>query len=175
MLVADAQREVRSVYAGGFFGQLVSGVLWLTSAALGTWRTPRAAILCLVIGGMLIFPLTTLLLRLSGRPASLSKGNPLNALALQLPLSMPLVAAITVHDRDWFYPSMMVLAGAHYLPFVFLYGMPMFGVLCGLLVTAGIAVAHHESVGFAHGGWVTGVILVVFAFVGRVLVGGRRG
>ena len=71
MDVQDAQREVRSVYVGGFWGQLVSSVIWLVSAALGTWVTPKASILTVVIGGFFIFPLTQMLLRLSGlRPLS---------------------------------------------------------------------------------------------------------
>ena len=41
MDVQEAQREVRSVYVGGFWGQLVSSVIWLVSAALGTWVTPK--------------------------------------------------------------------------------------------------------------------------------------
>jgi len=51
MDIQDAQREVRSVYIGGFWGQLVSSVIWLVSATLGTWVTPRASILTVVIGG----------------------------------------------------------------------------------------------------------------------------
>ena len=51
MLVEDAQREVRTVFVGGFWGQLVSSAIWLVSAALGTWATPRAAILAAVFGG----------------------------------------------------------------------------------------------------------------------------
>jgi hypothetical protein len=68
MDVHAAQRQVRSVYIGGFWGQLVSSVIWLVSAALGTWVTPKASILAVVIGGFFIFPLTQMLLRLSGRP-----------------------------------------------------------------------------------------------------------
>jgi hypothetical protein len=45
MDIQDAQREVRFVYIGGFWGQLVSSVIWLVSAALGTWVTPKASIL----------------------------------------------------------------------------------------------------------------------------------
>ena len=74
MQVQDAQREVRTVFVGGFWGQLVSSALWLASAALGTWMTPRAAIFALVVSGFFIFPLTQLLLRLTGRPASLPRG-----------------------------------------------------------------------------------------------------
>src|SRR5437764_160763 len=68
MEIEDAQREVRSVYIGGFWGQLVSAVIWLVSAALGTWVTPKASILAVVIAGFFIFPLTQMLLRLSGAP-----------------------------------------------------------------------------------------------------------
>jgi hypothetical protein len=40
MNIQYAQREVRAVYIGGFWGQLVSSVIWLVSAALGTRVTP---------------------------------------------------------------------------------------------------------------------------------------
>jgi hypothetical protein len=171
MLVAEAQREVRTVYAGGFFGQLVSGLLWLASASLGTWRSPRAAILLLVVGGFFIFPLVTALLRLLGRPASLTRQNPLRHLAMQvafvLPLSMPLVAPATTVRLNWFFPAMMVLLGAHYLPFTFLYGMRSFMPLSAVLVTAGLGLALWLPGTFSLGGWLTGALLLAFAFIGR--------
>src|SRR5688500_12958240 len=43
MLIADAQRDVRSTFLGGSVGQLVSAVLWAASAALATWGRPRQA------------------------------------------------------------------------------------------------------------------------------------
>jgi len=52
------QRDSRSVFIGGFWGQLISSVIWLISAALGTWVTPKASILTAVIAGFFIFPLT---------------------------------------------------------------------------------------------------------------------
>jgi hypothetical protein len=78
MNIQDAQREVRSVYIGGFVRQLVSSAIWLVSAALGTWVSPKASILTVVIGGFLIFALTQKLLRLSGRRASVSRDNLFN-------------------------------------------------------------------------------------------------
>ena len=77
MLVMDAQRDVRTVYMGGFVGQLVSAALWASSAAAAVFVSPRAGIQLLVLGGMLIFPLTQLALRIMRRPASLSAENPL--------------------------------------------------------------------------------------------------
>jgi len=59
MDIHDAQREVRSVYVGGFWGQLVTSVIWLLSAALGTWVSPKASILTAVIAGFTIAEATT--------------------------------------------------------------------------------------------------------------------
>jgi hypothetical protein len=142
MEIRTAQRDVQRTFLGGFPGQLVSGGVWLLSAAAATWLSPKAAILVLVLAGTVIFPLTQMLLRLMGRPASLPKGHPMNALAMQvaftLPLSFPLIFAATVHHLPWFYPAFMIALGAHYLPFVFLYGMPQFAALAAVLVAAGM-------------------------------------
>jgi uncharacterized membrane protein len=140
MDIADAQREMRYNFLGGFVGQLVSGVLWLISGALALWSTPAAAMGLLVIGGIFIFPMTQAGLRLMGRPGKVSDENGLNAL------------------------------GAHYLPFVFLYGMAMFAALAGLLWILGILLATHLVLGFSAGAWITGVILLIFAVVGRARV-----
>jgi hypothetical protein len=70
MLVSEAQREVRTTYSGGFFGQLVSGSVWLVSAALGVWGNSRSAIIALVVGGFFIFPLTTAILLIRGLPSA---------------------------------------------------------------------------------------------------------
>jgi hypothetical protein len=117
MLVQDAQREVRTVFVGGFWGQLVSSAIWLVSASLGTCATPRAAILAAVFGGFFIFPITLLLLRSTGGPAYLTKGNPLGYLgmliAFALPLTMLLLVPVTVFRLNWFYPALMILVGAH--------------------------------------------------------------
>lgn len=167
MLVRDAQREVRSVFLSGAIGQLVSGVLWAGSAALGTWGSPRRAILFLALGGVFIFPVTQLVLRLMGRRSSLSKENPLTGLAMQIaftvPLSLPLVGAATLHNVSWFYPALMVVVGAHYLPFIFLYGMWEFGVLAALLLGGGVALGMRMPHDFILGGWFTAAVLLLFA------------
>lgn len=171
MDIQDAQREVRAVYIGGFWGQLVSSVIWLVSAALGTWVTPKASILTAIIAGFFIFPLIQMLLRLSGRPARVSKENPLHWLGMQvafvLPFSMLLLFPVGRYDLNWFFPALMVLLGAHYLPFVFLYGMRMFWALAGILVAMGYVIAMYFAQTFSLGAWVGGFTLFVFAWVGR--------
>lgn len=178
MHIGDAQLEMRTRFVGGFYGQLVSGVLWLASAALATWSTPRMAIIAIVVGGFFIFPLTTLLLRLAGEPTSLSSDNTLYQLgaqvALVLPLSMPLLLPVARYRLALFFPALLVLVGAHYLPFIFLYGMRMFGVLAAALVAGGILLPRLLPSSFSAAAWYGGVVLIVFAVIGRIRVTRER-
>ena len=177
MDVQDAQREMRFVYIGGFWGQLVSSVIWLVSATLGTWVSPRASILTVVIGGFFIFPLTHMLLRLSPRRASVSTENPFTSLGMQvafvLPLSMLLLMPVGLYRLNWFFPALMVLVGAHYLPFATLYGMRMFLFLAGILIATGVVIAVCFAETFSLGSWIGGLALFVFAWIGRSIATGE--
>jgi len=171
MLIQEAQKEVRSVFFGGFAGQLIAGVIWALSAAVSSWGAPRLGMAVLFFASMLLFPLTQLTLRLLGRSARLSSQNLLNQLAMQIAFTVPigfvLVAAATLYRENWFYPASMVIVGAHYLPFIFLYGMPHFGALAGLLIAGGVGLGLYGPDDFALGGWISAAILILFAFVGR--------
>jgi hypothetical protein len=177
MDIQDAQREVRSVYIGGFWGQLVSSVIWLVSAAVGTWVTPKASILTIVIAGFFIFPLTRTMLRLSGRPTCVSKENSFHFLGMQvalvLPFSMLLLVPVGLYNLNLFFPALMVLLGAHYFPFATLYGMRMFLFLGGILIAAGYVIARWFSGRFSLGAWVAGLALLVFACIGRSIATGE--
>jgi hypothetical protein len=179
MDIQDAQREVRCVYVGGFWGQLVSSVVWLASAALGTWVSPKASILTVVIGGVFIFPLTQMLLRLSGGRASVSKDNPFHWLGMQvafvLPFSMLLLVPVALYRLNWFFPALIILLGAHYLPFASLYGMRMFLFLAGFLISMGVLIGLYFSGTYSLGAWIAGLALCVFAWIGRsVAIGEAR-
>ena len=177
MDIRDAQREVRSVYVGGFWGQLLYAIIWLASAAIGTSVTPKASILTVVVGGAFIFPLLKVILRLSGRPASLSKNNPFNFLGMQValvaPFSMLLLIPVALYNLNWFFPAVMILVGAHYLPFATLYGMRMFLFLAGILMAEGVLIAHYFSRAFTPGAWIAGLTLFVFAWIGRSIAIGE--
>ena len=173
MDISEAQLEVRTRFVGGFYGQMVSGVLWLASACLARWSSPRAAITTLVVSGFFIFPLTELLIRFAAAKGPLSPANSLRSLGMQvafvLPLSMPLLIPVGSYQLNWFYPALMILLGAHYLPFVFLYGMRMFAVLAALLIGGGWVIARSWSDSFSIGAWYTGATLLVFALIGRAI------
>ena len=175
MHVSDAQREVRLTYMGGFPGSVVSGAIWLVSAALGTWGSTDNAILVLVVGGAFIFPLTQLLLRSMGRRASLDPANPFAGLAMQIaftiPLSLPLIGAATIHRLDWFYPAFLIVVGAHYLPFIFLYGMWTFGLMAAAMIGGGTYIGLTMQGPFSYGGWFGGAVIVAYGVLGLILTG----
>jgi hypothetical protein len=167
MTIDNAQREMRSIYLGGAIGQTVSGVIWLISAALGTFISQSAGLVSLFLGGCLIFLLTQLVLKLLGRPASASKANPLNGLATEIafivPLCIPVIYAAARYNINWYYPAFLIVVGAHYLPFMFLYGIRHYAILAGLLIAGGVALAVWLPTMFAIGGWFGGITLIGFA------------
>jgi hypothetical protein len=165
MRLEDAQREMRDVYLGGSVGGFVSGGLWFASATLATWSTRNQAVWALIIGGMFIFPVTMMALRLLGRRATASRENPLNALAMQVaftvPLAIPLILVATRARPEWFYAGFLIVVGAHYLPFVTLYGQPLFYGVAAVMVGAGFLLPILQPSSFAIGGWVGGAILLL--------------
>ena len=169
MTIEEAQRDVRATYLGGFPGQIISGLMWVASASFATWSTPKAAMWFLVTGGMFIFPITALVLRIG-----LTHPNPLNGLARQvaftIPLTMPLAGAAALHRLQWFYPAILLIVGANYLPFVTLYGMRVYAVLSGVMIASGLVIAlYMPHTSFAFGGWVGGVIEIAFGAAGLAL------
>jgi hypothetical protein len=142
--LAQAQRELRYAYRSASVGQMYAGLVWLASAV--TWLTygSTSGILVLVLGGFLIYPVTTLVSRRLGNPGSVASSNPLKeasvAIPLVGPLGIPLAGAAALYDLDWFFPAFMVVMGAHYLPFSHLYGMRMFIPLGASMWFAGLTI-----------------------------------
>jgi hypothetical protein len=177
MDIQDAQREMRSVYVGGFVAHLILSAIWLISAALGTWATPKASIVAVVIGGFFSFPLTQIMLRFSGHSVRVSSDNAFHWLGMQvafvLPFSMLLLVPVGHYRLNWFFPALMILVGAHYLPFATSFGMRMFLFLAGILIAMGVVIGLCFSGIFSLGAWVTGLILFAFAWIGRSIAAGE--
>lgn len=169
--VRQAQADVRRVYRGGQFGPLVSAVLWLAAAITGDLFSGSAGVAVLFFGGMLIFPVSTLALKLAGGPAALPRGHPMVGLATQAALTVPfgmLVAILLYTQRpEWFFPAALVLVGAHYLPFVHLYGMADFAVAAVVMIGTGMLLVLTEQSSFSIGGYLGALILLAFAVLCR--------
>jgi hypothetical protein len=171
MEISQAQRDVRETFMGGFAGAMVSAVLWGASAAACTWHSLRLGEWVLLLVGFFVFPLTQLVLRGMGHAYALPKGHPMNALGMQvaftLPLTLPLVIGIAALHPAWFYPALMIVLGAHYLPFIFMYGMWQFGVLAAALIGSGVVIGMYVPAPVSLGAWLTAALHFGFAFVGR--------
>jgi hypothetical protein len=69
-----------------------------------------------------------------------------------------------------FYPALLILLGAHYLPFTFMYGMRAFFFLGMILVVSGMVLTLYIRGSFSLGGWIGGLTLFVFAWILRATV-----
>lgn len=169
MRIDEAQREMRLTYLCAWPGAFVTTLLWAVSAAFATWGSRTSAVMTLIVGGMFIFPATLLVLRVLGRPAFTRKENPLNALAMQVaftvPLSIPLILAATRYEPEWFYAGFLIVVGAHYLPFLTLYGRRAFLFPAVAMLGAGFALPALRPGDFAIGGWAGAAILLVTGIV----------
>lgn len=174
MDLREAQREMRTAFLGGAAGQAVSGLIWLASAAVGTFHQPSAAMAVLFFGSAGIFPLTQAVVRLLGRAGRVRPENGLWGLGAQTAFTVPigflLVGAATLYREAWFFPAAMVVVGAHYLPFVTLYGMRLYAGLAAVLVLGGAGLGLYGPDAFALGGWLSGIALLAAGGLAAVLV-----
>lgn len=166
MTIAEAQADVRRIYRGGYSGPLVSAVIWAAANAVYQLVSPGAAMVALFFGGMLIFPLSAVILKTTTGTSSLPKGHPSTGLAMQSAFTVPpgLLVAIAVgaYEPELFFPAALIIVGAHYFVFVSLYGMTIFAVLGGVMVALGtIGVFLAPGIG-AISGWIGAAVFLVF-------------
>jgi hypothetical protein len=84
-----------------------------------------------------------------------------------VPIGLVVVVALLSGHGELFFPASMVIVGAHYLPFVFLYGMRLFAYLAAALVVPGVLLLLWVPAPAPLGGWLTAAVLAVFAFLLR--------
>lgn len=85
-------------------------------------------------------------------------------IAITVPIGMLVAVALATERPELFFPAAMAIVGAHYLPFVFLYGMRLFAALAAVLVSGGVALAIWAPGAPFFGGRLTGVVLIALAF-----------
>lgn len=140
---SEAQAEMRAAYVNGAPGVLVSGLVWLGSAAAARLATFETGVAVLFFGGMAIFPVGLLLAKTLFRAPSVGKGNGLNGLAMQSTVGLIagflLAWVAAMGDQAWFYPAMQVVIGSRYFVFATVYGRAPYMVLGGALLALGSA------------------------------------
>jgi hypothetical protein len=154
MLIEDAQADMRHAFFGGATGIFASSLAWFVAAGVSQQVSPRAGIVALFLGGMLIHPAAMLFSKLLGRPGVHRKGNPLARLAIAstiwLLLAIPLAFALSFQKPEWFFAAMLLTIGGRYFTFETLYGLRVYWACgaalalaaCGLVaLNAGSAVS----------------------------------
>ncbi|WP_309629076.1 DUF7010 family protein [Brevundimonas sp.] len=141
MNVRDAQQDLRSAYVGGGPGVIVSGLVWLAAGLVEQTQGIQTAFIVLFLGGMLIFPLTTLVVKFGFKRAKATAGNPLGATVMESTVAMigGLVVAwlFLPYQPEWVFPAAAIAVGTHYAVFKTVYGDPIFWLLAGLITAVG--------------------------------------
>ena len=143
--IEAAQADMRQGYLWGAPGVLVSGSVWLVAGVVASAVSAQAAVLTLLAGGALIFPISMLLTKLLGISGKHTAGNKLGTLAGEGTFWMLAGCAIaygmSVLRIEWFFPTMLLVIGGRYLTFQTLYGLRTYWMLGALLGAAGFALA----------------------------------
>lgn len=139
MTLSEQQQDIRRAYVGGGAGVIVSSTIWFIAAWAEQARGVAFAFVVLFVGGMFIFPVSTLLARFVFRRAGEAKGNSLGMTALESTIAMigGLLAAwlILPFKPDYVFPLAAVAVGTHYAVFKTVYGDKLFWAL-GAVITA---------------------------------------
>ncbi len=143
MTVEEAQAENRYAYVGGGPGAVVSGLVWAVAAYVLASRGTIPAFGALFFGGMLIFPLGSLVDKyMFARPAK-TTDNPLTMLGLESTICMlgGFYAAWLILPiiPDYTFPLAAIAVGTHYFPFKTLYGDRTYWLLGALITAVGVA------------------------------------
>jgi len=135
------QNDMRTAFLDGAPGMLVSATVWFVAGAVFLRVGAEQAIWALLIGGALIHPIATIVLKLLGRTAKASSGNPLNTLAfastIWLIVCCVLAYGLSRANVAWFFPAMMLAIGSRFLTFHTLFGHRLYWICGGALIVAG--------------------------------------
>lgn len=135
--LAEAQTDMRRGYADGSLGIMVSGTVWLIAAAVSDRLSAEQAIWTLLLGGVLIHPLSVLLYKILGLSGKHTKGNPLGNLGMEgtlfMMMCLPVAFGLSLHYPQWFFQGMLLIIGGRYLTFATLYGNRLYWILGAVL------------------------------------------
>lgn len=143
-----AQQDLRWAYVGAGPGVIVSALVWLAAGVVEQTRGVQTAFIVLFLGGMLIFPVSTLVVRGLFRRPKAAAGNPLGLAVLESTIAMIgglVVAWLFLPFRpDYVFPVAAIAVGTHYAVFRTVYGDALFWVLGGLITAVGMVAIFAE-------------------------------
>ena len=151
--IAQAQTDMCKSYANGSLGIIVSGFMWLISAFVTYQYSASKAVWALLIGGMLIHPLSVLLYKTIGLSGNHTKGNPLGNLAMEgtffMIMCLPIAYGLSLQNTQWFFQAMLLIIGGRYLTFSTIYGTKLYWILGVVLGVAAYFLFRYNVSSFA--------------------------
>ena len=133
------QNDLRRIHYDGAPGVLTSGLVWMTSAVVCFVVGIYQGVWTLLIGGALIYPISTLLTRIWVKPPKAPADNALNQLAAASTIWLIACCAMAFglyhYHAQLFFPAMMMTIGCRYAIFATVFGMGIYWML-GLALMA---------------------------------------
>lgn len=137
------QEELRESYVHGGPGAVVSGLLWLAAAVVASRSGIASGFTVLFFGGMLIFPVSAVIVRAVFRRAPPPKHNTGGRTVIEtiFPMLGGLLAAwlLIPHRPEFVFPLSAIAVGAHYFGFRTAYGDATYWLLAALMCLVGVA------------------------------------
>ncbi|WP_426092953.1 DUF7010 family protein [Flavobacterium sp. DSR3-2] len=131
------QTDMRRGYANGSIGIIVSGLTWLISAIVTYQYSASQAVWTLLIGGVIIHPVSVLLYKTIGLSGNHTKGNPLGNLGMEgtvfMIMCLPIAFGLSLQHTQWFFQGMLLIIGGRYLTFSSIYGIKPYWILGAIL------------------------------------------
>ncbi len=162
----DAQYDMRYAYFGGGPGVLASALIWFAAGIVALFASENSSMLTLFFGGMFIYPLGLVFVKILKRPAKHQPENPLGMLAVEttfiLLLGLILAFAMVNAYVEWFFPTMLLVIGGRYFVFSTIYGMRLYWLLAIFLVLAGIGLGISHAP-FYYGAFAGGILELLFS------------
>lgn len=166
--IIDAQRDMRDAYYSGAPGVVSSATVWLAAAVVAALVTPKAGIMTLVFGGVLIFPASVVVCKMIGRSGKHNKNNPLAPLAIEgtiwMLFSIPLAIGAALYRIEWFFPFMLLIIAGRYLTFSTLYGMRIYWLFAIVLAISSFCLLAMNAPVFA-GAFTGALVEYIFGVV----------
>ncbi len=135
-----AQQDMRTAYGYGSTGIFSSGLVWLCAALAVMIYGVTTGMWTLIIGGMMIFPLSMLIGKLTGISGKHNPQNPLAKSAMEgtvwMLMCIPMAYGLSLVRPEWFFQGMLLIIGGRYLSFTTLYGMKIYWLMGALLGAA---------------------------------------
>lgn len=151
-LLESAQQDMRTGYGYGSTGIFSSGLVWLCAALAVLQFGVNTGIWTLIIGGMMIFPLSMLIGKLAGIAGKHDISNPLGKSAMEgtvwMLMCIPMAFGLSLVRPEWFFQGMLLIIGGRYLTFATLYGMKVYWLLGALLGAAAFVLFAMQAVAF---------------------------